>query len=81
MTTLKDGTVYRVDLTPGGQGVGKVTELLMEHNRFRDTEFSADGRSLFVVTDSAGPVRDAQGSPVSDPLENPGAIIEYRLQG
>ncbi|MGY3200053.1 glucose/sorbosone family PQQ-dependent dehydrogenase [Streptomyces sp. TE5632] len=81
MTTLKDGTVYRVDLTPGGQGVGKVTELFMEHNRFRDTEFSADGRSLFVATDSAGPVRDAQGSPVSDPLENPGAIIEYRLQG
>lgn len=80
MTTLKDGTVYRVDLTPDGQDVADVTKLITEENRFRDTEFSADGMSLFVATDSAGPVRDEQGAPSTDPLENPGAIIEYRFQ-
>lgn len=80
MTTLKDGTVYRVDLTGNGQDVSDVTELVVEENRFRDTEFSADGMSLFVATDSAGPVRDQTGAPSTDPLENPGAIIEYRWE-
>ncbi|WP_431986364.1 glucose/sorbosone family PQQ-dependent dehydrogenase [Streptomyces griseoflavus] len=80
MTTLKDGTVYRVDLTGNGKGVRDVTELIVEENRFRDTEFSADGRSLFVATDSAGPVRDQTGAPSTDPLDNPGAIIEYRWE-
>ncbi|MYY10661.1 quinoprotein glucose dehydrogenase [Streptomyces sp. SID4919] len=78
MTTLKDGSVYRVDLAAGGQEVSKVTKLFQERNRFRDSEFSADGRSLYVATDTAGPVRDAQGAPATGPLENPGAIIEYR---
>ncbi|WP_406729006.1 glucose/sorbosone family PQQ-dependent dehydrogenase [Streptomyces sp. GD-15H] len=80
MTTLKDGTVYRVDLTEDGKDVSKVTKLFTEQNRFRDTALSADGRSLFVVTDSAGPVRDAEGAPATGPLENPGAVIEYRLR-
>ncbi len=80
MTTLKDGTVYRVDLTPDGRDVSKVTKLITEDNRFRDTEFSANGRSLFAATDSAGPVRDIRGAPSTDPLENPGAIIEYRWE-
>ncbi|MFE4053700.1 hypothetical protein [Streptomyces sp. YIM B13518] len=81
MTTLEDGTVYRVDLTPDGQDVSGVTELITEENRFRDTEFSAYGMSLFVTTDSAGPVRDERGAPSTGPLENPGAVIEYRFQG
>ncbi|SCK36937.1 Glucose / Sorbosone dehydrogenase [Streptomyces sp. AmelKG-E11A] len=78
MTTLKDGTVYRVDLTPDGRDVNKVTKLITEQNRFRDAEFSADGKSLFVAADTAGPVRDAQGAPATGPLQNPGSIIEYR---
>ncbi|KOT33662.1 hypothetical protein ADK41_27800 [Streptomyces caelestis] len=81
MTILEDGTVYRIDLAPDGQDVSGITELITEENRFRDTEFSADGMSLFVATDSAGPVRDERGAPSTGPLENPGAIIEYRFQG
>ncbi|WP_206281557.1 glucose/sorbosone family PQQ-dependent dehydrogenase [Streptomyces prasinopilosus] len=82
MTTLKDGTLYRVDLTDDGRRVSKVTRLLTEQNRFRDTEFSADGKSVFAITDSAGSIRElgADRAPAPDGLENPGAVIEYRLQ-
>ncbi|BFO17860.1 hypothetical protein SHKM778_42480 [Streptomyces sp. KM77-8] len=45
MTTLKDGAVYRVDLTPNGQEIAGITKIIVEENRFRDTEFSADGTS------------------------------------
>ncbi|WP_406724011.1 glucose/sorbosone family PQQ-dependent dehydrogenase [Streptomyces sp. GD-15H] len=82
MTTLKDGTLYRVDFTDDGQRVSKVTKLLTEQNRFRDTEFSADGKSIFAITNSAGYIRGPgpDRAPATTGLENPGAIIEYRLQ-
>ncbi|MGW1143587.1 glucose/sorbosone family PQQ-dependent dehydrogenase [Streptomyces sp. NPDC002454] len=80
MTTLKDGTVYRVDFAENGQDLRGVVKLFSEQNRFRDAEFSADGKSIFVATDVAGIVRDARGAPASGPLENPGSIIEYRWQ-
>ncbi|MFD3732108.1 hypothetical protein [Streptomyces sp. NPDC058632] len=53
-------------------------------------EFSAGGTSVFAATGSVGPVRDEQGAPPTGrarsiansphPLENPGAIIEYRWE-
>jgi PQQ-dependent dehydrogenase (s-GDH family) len=83
MTTLKDGTLYRVDFTDDGRRVSKVTKLLTEQNRFRDTEFSADGKSIFAITDSAGYIRSLGSDriPATTGLENPGAIIEYRWVG
>ncbi len=39
--------------------------------------FSPDGKSIFVATDNAGLVRDADGVPTSE-LSDPGSIIEFR---
>jgi PQQ-dependent dehydrogenase (s-GDH family) len=77
-TNLKDGTVYLMRLTPGG--VGAPTALWKSQNRYRDTAFSPDGKSIFVATDNAGLVRDADGAPTSE-LSNPGSIIEFRWHG
>jgi PQQ-dependent dehydrogenase (s-GDH family) len=76
MTTLKDGTVYQLQLTNTGT-IGKVTKLWKDQNRYRDTAFSSDGKSVFVATDNEGPVRDANGAPTSD-LKNPGSILVFR---
>jgi len=76
-TNLKDGTVYQMRLTPNGAGTGKVTTLWKAQDRYRDTAFSPDGKSVFVATDSAGVVRDANGAPTTE-LSNPGSIIEFR---
>lgn len=32
-------------------------ELFRSENRYRDVEFSPDGRSIYVITDSSGPVQ------------------------
>jgi PQQ-dependent dehydrogenase (s-GDH family) len=79
MTNLKDGSVYQIALTHNGTRIGKLTTLWKAQNRYRDTAFSPDGKSIFVATDSAGLVRDANGVPTSE-LSNPGSIIEFRWQ-
>jgi len=80
MTTLKDGTVYRMQLTGDGTRIGKVTRLWTAQDRYRDTAFSPDGKSVFVATDSIGLVRDANG--VGTPaLEHPGSILVFRWRG
>lgn len=76
MTTLKDGTVYQLQLTSTGT-VGKVIKLWKDRDRYRDTAVSADGKSVFVATDNEGPVRDANGAPAFD-LKNPGSIVVFR---
>ena len=77
MTTLKDGSVYRLKLTSNGRGVRSVTKLWTDQNRYRDTTFSPDGRSIYVATDNAGLVRDPSGAPTSD-LRDRGSILEFR---
>jgi PQQ-dependent dehydrogenase (s-GDH family) len=72
MTTLKDGTVYRIPLG-GGEPVAELRTV----NRYRDTAISPDGRRIFVATDKAGSTRDQDGRPTSE-LANPGAILEFR---
>jgi PQQ-dependent dehydrogenase (s-GDH family) len=76
MTTLKDGTVYQLQLTDNGTRIGKVTKLWKTQDRYRDTAFSPDGKSVFVATDSAGLVRDPNGAPTST-LEHPGSILVF----
>jgi PQQ-dependent dehydrogenase (s-GDH family) len=80
MTTLKDGTVYRLTLTYGGTRLGEVIPLWKSQDRYRDTAFSPDGTTIYAATDSAGLVRDADGAPTSD-LENPGSILVLRRNG
>jgi PQQ-dependent dehydrogenase (s-GDH family) len=80
MTNLKDGTVYHLTLRGGGTAIDTVTALWKAQNRYRDTAFSPDGLSIYVVTDSAGVVRDHDGVPTFD-LANPGSLIEFRWAG
>ncbi len=77
MTNLKDGTVFHLTLRDGGTRIDTVTALWKAQNRYRDTAFSPDGRSIYVVTDSAGVVRDANGTPTFD-LTDRGSVIEFR---
>jgi PQQ-dependent dehydrogenase (s-GDH family) len=79
MTTLKDGSVYRLRLTPDGTDVAKVTRLVRSQNRYRDTALTPDGRRIYVATDNAGLVRDANGAPTAE-LQNPGSILVFRRQ-
>lgn len=80
MTNLKDGTVYQMTLTDGGTRVGAVNVLWKARDRYRDTAFSPDGRSVYVATDSAGVVRGADGTPTFE-LTDRGSILELRWSG
>lgn len=71
-TNLKDGSISR--LTRDGV---EVERLFKDRQRYRDIAISADGRSIYVTTDLAGVVRDADGAPTTT-LTDTGAIIEYR---
>ena len=80
MTTLKDGSVYRLTLADGGTRIDTVTRMWKAQNRYRDTAFSPDGLSVYVVTDSTGVVREADGTPTFD-LTDRGSLIEFRWPG
>lgn len=77
MTTLKDGTVYRVPVRADGSTTGTPVPLWHTVNRYRDTAIAPDQRTFYVATDSIGVTRDRAGHPTSA-LENPGAILEFR---
>ncbi|MDG4795713.1 glucose/sorbosone family PQQ-dependent dehydrogenase [Micromonospora sp. WMMD1082] len=80
MTTLKDGTIYRVPLTDDGRRTGAAMPLWSSVNRYRDVAFNSTGTVFYAVTDSSGQVRDTQGAPTSQ-LANPGALLEYSYRG
>jgi PQQ-dependent dehydrogenase (s-GDH family) len=77
MTTLKDGSVYRMKLTPDGLRVQSTTKLWTDQIRYRDITSSPDGRSIYVATDNSGLVRDPSGKPTSN-LRDPGSILVFR---
>lgn len=77
MPTLKDGQVFRIALDADGNATTAETERLFETaNRYRDVLVSADGRTFYVATDSAGPTKGADGA-ATTALENPGAILVF----
>lgn len=76
MTTLKDGSLYRLKLTGDGTDVARVHRLFSSQNRYRDTAVDPTGRRVFVATDNAGLVRDENGAPSFD-LQNPGSILVF----
>jgi PQQ-dependent dehydrogenase (s-GDH family) len=77
MTTLKDGSVYRLQLTRDGQRIRSATKMWTDQIRYRDTTSSPDGRSIYVATDNSGLVRDPNGAPTSE-LRDPGSILLFR---
>lgn len=76
MATMKVGTVFRIPLHSSQNDVqGEVETLFESSNRYRDIAVSPDGKSLYLITDSAGLlIRDREKKPTVTP-EYPGAVI------
>lgn len=74
-TAMKHGAIYAIDPAATGDDA-KFTKYYLGQNRLRDLEIADGGKTIYVVTDSAGGVLNAAGEGVGE-LENPGAILVY----
>jgi len=77
MTSLKDGTVYRLPLGADGSTVGEPEALWRTVNRYRDIAIGPDTTTFYVATDPLGLARDLDGRP-TEALAHRGAILEFR---
>ncbi|MDB5201556.1 MAG: C-terminal target protein [Ferruginibacter sp.] len=86
MTTLKEGTVFRLKLSADGNSFvtlpnGKDTaRYFREENRMRDIAIGKDGISFFIVTDSVGQT-SGPTTGNTNVLNNRGSILVYRYSG
>ena len=77
VTGLRTGIVYRVKLSDDGRAMsGSPLEYFKRANRYRDTAVGADGRRVFVVTDSFGTTMDERRQR-TEALAEPGAVLEF----
>jgi PQQ-dependent dehydrogenase (s-GDH family) len=77
VTGMRTGAIYRVKLAADGRSVeGSPLEYFRGATRYRDTAVAPDGRRIFVVTDNAGTLADAQNRRI-DVLEYPGTLLEF----
>lgn len=87
ITTLKTSAVYRLKLTSAGDAALPVLDSVIPYfhdqtalNRYRDIALSADGLSIFLLTDSvgstSGPTAGQNGG-----ITDRGCILEYRYTG
>jgi PQQ-dependent dehydrogenase (s-GDH family) len=82
MTTLKAGKIFH--LVPAENGTALASdpvELFRSEDRYRDVAFSPDGSTIYVITDSSGPVQAIEGGPIAEALRNPGSLLEFRYVG
>ena len=77
-TTLKHGAIYAIDPAATGDDA-KFTKYYLGQNRLRDLEIADGGKTIYIVTDSAGGVLNAAGEGASG-LDNPGAILVYKAK-
>jgi PQQ-dependent dehydrogenase (s-GDH family) len=78
VTSLKQGTVFRVPLSADGSSIaGEATALFKTTNRYRDVAVSPDGRTFYVITDAQGPTASIDGGATSE-LENRGSVLEFQ---
>ena len=81
VTALKTGTVYRMALSADGRSLsGEPIPYFKTINRYRDVAVGPDGRTFYVITDSANWTVGADGLP-TDVLENPGTVLEFTYIG
>ena len=80
MTTLKAGRIFQLTLQQNQSSlVREPSELFRSENRYRDVAFNPDGRTIYVITDTGGPVQDINGRAAN--LRNPGSILVFRYVG
>ena len=81
VTTLKRGSIYRVPLAADGRTLrGPMERFFQSENRFRDTAFSPDKKTIYVATDNGG-LAEALGGGTTTVMQNPGAILVFTYKG
>lgn len=81
VSTLKRGSLYVVPVDASGQrAAGPISREARTENRYRDTAVSADGRTIYVITDGGGIV-EALGGGVSRKVTHPGSILAFTYAG
>ncbi len=79
--TLKRGSIYMLPLDESGKKVDGIIERYFQtNNRYRDIAVSADGKTIYVVTDASGVAENVAGGTTTD-LDNPGQLIAFTYSG
>jgi PQQ-dependent dehydrogenase (s-GDH family) len=77
VTTLKRGSIYRVPLAADGKSLrGPIERYFQSENRFRDTAFSPDKKTMYVITDNGG-LAEKLGGGTTTTMRNPGQILVF----
>ncbi len=83
ISSLKRGVIYRVRLDPTESvTIGNAEPLFRSQNRYRDIVVAADGRTIYVATDTLGyglATNDAGSAAFN--FENPGSILAFVYKG
>lgn len=86
MTTLKEGTVFRLKLNAAGTGFVNMpngtdtARYFREENRFRDIAIGKDGITIYLITDSVGQT-SGPTTGNQNVLNNRGSILVYKYLG
>lgn len=86
MTTLKEGTVFRLKLSPDGNSFVNLSNgsdtarYFREENRFRDMAIGKDGITFYLITDSVGQT-SGPTTGNTNLLNNRGSILVYKYTG
>lgn len=86
MTTLKEGTIFRLKLDAGGTGFVNTSNgtdtarYFREENRMRDMAIASDGIRFFIITDSVGQT-SGPTTGQQNVLNNRGSILMYQYVG
>ena len=79
--TLKRGSLYRIPLAEDGRTLrGPIERYFQSENRFRDTAFSPDKKTIYVATDNGG-LAEALGGGTTRKMQNPGSILVFTFTG
>jgi glucose/arabinose dehydrogenase len=77
--------ITRFTYNPEAATIGDPLDLIsrlsgsVDHNSGRMT-FGPDGRTIYVIIDSTGPMQAIKGGPIADQW-NPDSLIEFRYEG
>jgi PQQ-dependent dehydrogenase (s-GDH family) len=81
MPTLKGGKIYQLILNDNRTSLAQEpVQMFQSENRYRDLAISPDGSTLYVITDSSGPVQAIGGGATTE-LWNPGSVLEFKYVG
>jgi PQQ-dependent dehydrogenase (s-GDH family) len=80
-TTLKNGRVYRQKLSADGRSIiGAAEELFETINRYRDIAFDPNGKSIYLITDTAGATSAVINNTNTQAVTDKGKIIIYTYE-